>query len=300
MRGLLGCLLALGCSDGAEIESSGEVRQGLDELLMAADLEQASINNVNPDDPRLLDNGFNFPLEPEGSNELPYISPSLAYRNARSLQMTLRPRPASSHGPDRSELSLYHMSFESRYGIKFRYGFPKYMGFAMYVHGSSDFPLASVVHFMQAWQVGAGETCGVPFHATLQRGSGGSAGPLSFYMVAHHDAYGGSGRHEVVPPTPMSVNAWHTFVFRLEPRSMDMGGAGAITVWYDGLRIADVGLPWGCNVTSWSSDNADGFVHDSWMLRAGLYRTDDVPIDQDLHVFFDNLKLASSYGFARP
>jgi hypothetical protein len=294
-------LLALGCADAGGGESLGEVQQAVDELLLSADLEQASINNTNPTDPRLLDNGFNFPLEPDGSSELPYISSSLAYRNTRSLQMTLWPRPAWSHGPDRSELSLYHMSFESAYGIKFRYGFPKYMGFAMYVHGSSDLPLASVVHFMQAWQVGSGEACGVPFHATLQKGSGGSAGPLKFYMVTHHDAYaGGTGRHEIVPPTAISVNAWHTFVFRLEPKSMNLGGAGAITVWFDGVRIADVGVPWGCNVTSTSSNNSDGLVHDSWMLRAGLYRTDDVPINQELHVFFDSLKLASSYAFARP
>jgi hypothetical protein len=249
----------------------------------------------------------------------PFVSSHLYYGAAatgHSLELTLPPRlngtdgagypcESSSSGckmaPDRAEIVVDGEGFERDYGVGFNFNNPKYFGFAMYVHGSSGFPMGSGVTFMQAWQFGcgrddAGGTCGVPLAATMTDAPGGSSSPLLFHVTAADDAPDSVARyglHSVVADTPLAINAWNTFIFFMQPNSNEMPGTGVVQIWLNGVQIADWHGDWGCNVTGTA-------LSDQWHLKAGMYRTGDGVVPNALYTFFDNLRVASSKKQADP
>jgi len=326
---LMGALVA--CSNGGIGEgAAGELRQAqtLSPLVPVAnvDLEGAAQPQNDPNgranacDQILTNGGRTFPLVLDGSTcstpDRPYVTtnPSFVYSGVRGLQMTLPPR-LTGNGPDRSELVVHQAGDEVAYGVGFNFDNPKYFGFAMKVYGGS-LPLAGHgVHIMQAWQYACGRSetagnCGVPFVTTLQNAPAGSPQPLQFYVRVHHNGAYGADADTVTGPGNqeawlLSANEWHRFIYYLHPNSNEMPGTGVVTIWLDGVQIADWHGDWGCNINPPFDDQSaiygyPAFLSDNWHLRVGMYRTDPGVINQRLDILFDNVRVASSKKQADP
>ena len=201
--------------------------------------------------------------------------------------------------PDRAEVSVYADGFEARDGVGFGFDDPKYFGFLMYFPGPPGFSLVSGydgegVHFMQAWQYHSSEAdgCGVPLVATLENSNAANLpiSPVQVRLTAHDQVDGFALAN---PPWPLTVNAWHRFVFFLDPNNGETEGLGQVTAWLDGHLYVDWHHDWGCNT------RAAGSAHtDKWHLRVGMYRTSSGVVDQRLDMFFDNIRVAPSLGLA--
>jgi hypothetical protein len=190
--------------------------------------------------------------------------------------------------------------FEATYGVGFNFENPKYFAFAMYIHGSSALPLITPVDFMRVDQLGTGRengvgTCGVPLVASLKNAPDQG---LRFEVTAHDNAPAGEGEYAVVPPTAVSLSAWHTFEFFLFPHSNEPSREphidGMLQVWFDGVSIADWRHDWGCSP---EPNPPYGTIEDKWRLSVGPVRaaqTPDVGVEQSFHTFFDNVRLAPS------
>lgn len=233
----------------------------------------------------------------------PRLISSLFYgrtSQGHSLLLTLPPR-SEPVSPDRVELDVYDRELDAG-GVTFDLSHPKYFGYAVYIHPTTMLPLKAAVHFTQAWQYNCGRdqnggSCGVPLTATLGNAEPGSANPLAFRVAASDDGPDG-GHYEVVPPTPITIGAWHRFLFYLEPNSNERAGTGRVRLWVDGAKLADWSHDWGCNLRP---DNRGwGPLSDDWHLRVGMYRTGDGDVDQYIQMSFDNVRVAFTREAADP
>jgi hypothetical protein len=290
--------------------------QQLQNPVLDIDLEgeTTSLDEIRPapgSRMRLQERGRQFRLPLNGSIDLeryvadrPHLVSSLFHgggANGHSLLMTLPPRPTPTSS-DRAELNVYDRDLDS-HGVTFDFHHPKYFGFAMYVLETSGLPLETGVHFMQAWQHNVGRdedggSCGVPLAATLENAPAGSATALQFHVSASDNGEAEGGHYSVVPPTPLSVGAWHTFLFYLEPNSNELPGEGVVTLWFDGAKVADWRHDWGCNL---AADNRGwGPISDDWHLRVGMYRSGRGAIEQYLYVAYDDMRVAFTRADADP
>jgi hypothetical protein len=274
----------------------------------------------------LTEGRLTFPLHVEGSYEYPYINPHLWFGSTgtKSLQMTLPKRNLVNGqytNPDRTEVDVYNMAFfNDPIDVKFGFRRPKYFGFAMYIHPTSDLDLGSGVHFMQAWQQNC--DCGVPLHLTLLPNTYDAATQTMRFQARLRDDAGtydpvSKTRLPEGTDTPITVGQWHTFVFYLDPdNNANLAKAdppngigvmksrtGTIKVWFDGKPLIDWTHDWGCNPTKfdrWDPQHPDLAVRDEWTVRAGLYRTEAGSVQKVLHVFFDNLGFGNTYDQVDP
>lgn len=229
---------------------------------------------------------------PYFATDKPYISSSLSFRDTHSLQLTLPPRSGTT-GPDTVELRANRPGDETRYGVGFNFDNPKYFGFAMYLHGSSG-RQALATQIMRAVQLGSGPAgstskCGVPFSVTL------------WADVFLDFAVGSNSGQTVIHQAGITKDAWHTFVFFLQPNSIEMPGKGVVTIWIDGIMVKDWHGDWGCNITGPDANNGTyGTIVDEWELRVGLHRWPNGAASQWHYVFFDNIRVAPSFAQANP
>jgi hypothetical protein len=267
----------------------------------------------------------------EFTGDKPYVSSSISYKKdpsstgVKSLELTLRERLGRKNGvlcaggtgctvppaPDRAGLVANAEGDEALYGVGFNFDNPKYLGFALLVHGSSSLPLQSPVDIMRVQQCGSGTnatTCKDALVATLYSPGGSNATtPLSLKFVATDDR----GAHPISTyTTSISVNQWRRFAFYLQPRSNANTGSvasgvfpkGVVTIWVDDpvagtmRQLADWHQQWGFN----PSTSPNAAVADSWRLEVGLTRTGAGIINQKIYAFFDNVRVAPSFTQADP
>lgn len=259
------------------------------------------------------DNTRHYPLRLEGSpcdagppshpyaQDKPYVSPRLHYGSGHSLQLTLPPR-AGSVAPDTVEVIANASGDEAAHGVGFNFENPKYVGVAVRIDSSSDLPLSTGgIDFMRVRQTNG--SCGVPFSARLISPSGAVATtPLQPRFVAA-DSLGAYALPLLAGvSTPLiRANEWHSFVFYLQPVNNQMQAAppandrtGVISVWLDGVLIADWHHDWGCNVSG--ADPTAG----AFELGVGVNRATTGSINKWLYGFFDNIRVAPSFLLADP